>query len=151
PLAVGTHRSYTGWHAAAVFATLRPSPRQLDVESGCGGAASPPWRISFPCCRESPHRAATSPALGLSVLRPRRGVPDPRRVVPTPGKDALAVGAERHAADLVRVSLKGSLLLPRLGVPDPRRVVPAPGEDALAVGAERHAADLVRVSPEGGL
>src|SRR5262245_35649668 len=55
--------------------------------------------------------------LGLSVPRPRRGVPDPRRVVGTPGEDVLAVGAERHARDHGRVPLEGGLLLPRLGVP----------------------------------
>ena len=85
------------------------------------------------------------------LLWPRRGVPDPRRLVVTRGEDALAVAAERHAEDNVRVSPEGNLLLPRLGVPEPRRAVVTPGEDALAVGAERHAGDLVRVSLEDGL
>src|SRR5262245_48030125 len=73
------------------------------------------------------------------------------------GGEALAVGAESHAADGALVAPEGELLLPRLGVPhlhfsaeaSALRIKPAAaGGEARAVGAVRHAGDNARVPLE---
>ena len=46
------------------------------------------------------------------------GVPDPDRLVLAGGGDAATVGAERHAIDVLGVSLERERLLPGSGIPD---------------------------------
>ena len=76
------------------------------------------------------------------------GVPEPRRLVPAPGEDGLAVGAERHGPDRARMLQGLAEGLAGGGVPEPRRLVIAPGEDRLAVGAEGDRAHRVAVGED---
>src|SRR5262245_29531510 len=61
---------------------------------------------------------------------------------------ALAVLAERHAPDQVRVPLEGEEFLSGGRLPDLHKLVLAGGDEALAVWAVRHAGDEARVSFE---
>src|SRR5712675_1305903 len=77
------------------------------------------------------------------------GVPQPRRVVPRRGDDALAVGAERRASHSLRMARERLAdRLAALGVPQPRRLVPRRGDDALAVGAEHRAPHTICMARE---
>ena len=54
----------------------------------------------------------------------RRRVPQPRRLVMAPGQHGLAVGAEGHGPDPVRMSHGAAEGLARGRVPQPRRLSP---------------------------
>src|SRR5262249_31646549 len=71
------------------------------------------------------------------------------RMPRTPGSDAPAVGAERHAEDDSDVFAEGEVLPTRSGVPNPHGLVEADGGQALATGAEGHVPDLIGVTTEG--
>src|SRR5262249_58043961 len=68
---------------------------------------------------------------------------------PCAAGQALAGGAEGHAADPASVALEGGEVLAGPGIPQPHCPVPTAGQ-ALAVGAEGHARDIAGVAPEGG-
>ena len=51
------------------------------------------------------------------------GVPQPRRLVPAPGEDRLAVGAERHGMDIAECTSGLAEGPAGGGVPQPRRLV----------------------------
>src|SRR5262245_47967350 len=62
---------------------------------------------------------------------------------------ALAVGAERHAADGAAMTLEGEDCLPRRGVPDLDRHVLRGAGQAFAVGAEGHTRNRANVPLQG--
>ena len=76
------------------------------------------------------------------------GVPQPHRVVPAGGGQAVPVGAERHTGHGLGVPGQGLV-----GVPEPDGVVDAGGNESMPVGAERDAGQRVGVPgqwwPEG--
>src|SRR5262249_52783138 len=83
-------------------------------------------------------------------------VPHPDVAIRAPGDEALAVAAERRAADGEDVALpsgreQGRGLAPRLGVPDLDGLRPDPGGQASAVRAERHALAVRLARPQGEL
>ena len=75
-------------------------------------------------------------------------IPNLQRIVPASADDPPAIGAERNAADAVRVSLEREDFLAAVGVPSLQRVVTASADDPPAVGAECHAVNLLGVSLE---
>ena len=70
-------------------------------------------------------------------------------LVPTGGGEALAIGAEGHIVDSVRVAAQGQQYLAALRVPHLRRLVMARGGEALAIGAEGHIENRTRVAAQG--
>src|SRR5262249_39581892 len=72
-------------------------------------------------------------------------VPQLDRPVPAAGGNGLAVRAEDHAPDPVRVSPEGGAELTAPGVPQLDRLIRAAGGQVLTVRAEHHASDGVRV------
>src|SRR5262249_30443008 len=76
-------------------------------------------------------------------------VPQLDRPVVTAGGQRLAVGAERHGIDRVRVPLEGGALLLGGPVPQLDGRGGTGGGDGLAVGAERHGIDNARVPLRG--
>ena len=78
----------------------------------------------------------------------RKQAPQPCRVVPGAGQDALAVGREGDSRDDGRVTLERRDLLARGRVPQPCRIVRGAGQDALAVGREGDSRDFGRVALE---
>src|SRR5262249_2394759 len=108
-------------------------------------------RSSGPPGRPGSH--ATMPS-SVAPLRPAlvRLLPtDPQahRLVIAGGGEALAVRAEGHVNDRVRVPCEDGDLLPRL-VPQTHRTITTGGGEALAVRAEGHVIDLARVPFEYG-
>ena len=83
-------------------------------------------------------KSALDQAPGLSAhpqLRGQRGcIPGLQGTVQAGGGDRLAVGAEGHTSDLIRVSPQGQELLPRCDIPKPDGLVITGGGDAVAVG-----------------
>src|SRR5258708_2665149 len=69
------------------------------------------------------------------------GVPDARGPVIRRGDDALAIQAERGAADTLFMPAEGGEEFVAGGVPDARGLVPRSGDDALAIRAERGTED----------
>src|SRR4051794_9217201 len=82
---------------------------------------------------------------------PSRGrVPDPDGAVAAGGRQAVAVGAERHPPDAPLVAAERQRLLAGGGVPDLDRMVLAGRGEAAAVGAEGDVEDRVGVAAERG-
>ena len=79
---------------------------------------------------------------------PRLGIPQPHRLIPTPAGKHLAIRAERHACDRLRMLGECPLQFPRLGIPQPHRLVPTPTGKHLAIRAEREAIDPLRMLGE---
>src|SRR5688572_8886664 len=102
-----------------------------------------------------PHRSLRF-SLDLRLLStgldgPLGCVPDlylPPGAVPARGRQALAVGAERHADDVPDVPVQDGELLAGCGVPDADGIVLARRRQPLAVGAERDTVDAVFVPAE---
>src|SRR5262249_31658102 len=93
----------------------------------------------------------TKDSLTIRDLAQLRQVPDFHRCVAAAGIQALAVGAERQAADDSGVAGEGEDQFSGPAVPDLDLAVLTAGGDppALVGGAERHRVDLLAVSPEG--
>ena len=81
---------------------------------------------------------------------PRARVPQPRRIVRTPGEDAALVPDELRTVNRSLVLQRRAQRLARPRIPESRRVVEAPGKDAALVPAELRAKNraLVRDHPE---
>jgi hypothetical protein len=78
-----------------------------------------------------------------------RRVPQPCRLVPGAGENALAVGRESDGEDSTCVSLERRDRGAGRRVPQPRGLVVGAGENALGVGREGDGADKAFVSLEG--
>src|SRR5438876_606446 len=76
-------------------------------------------------------------------------VPDLHGPIIAGAGEPLAVGAEGHAGDGLRVPSEDEGFLAADGVPDPHRLVIAGARKALAVGAEGHAVDTFGRPLEG--
>src|SRR5262249_54272538 len=72
-------------------------------------------------------------------------------LITTTGGNPLAVGAERHAPDLLAVTFEGQPLFAGAGIPHFHRIVglPTARDQPLAVRAVGHAGDLARRPLEG--
>ena len=71
-------------------------------------------------------------SFALSGLR----LPEPGRIVQTPGEDGLPVRAERRRPDSAFMLQGLSSALSGLRLPEPGRIVPTPGEDGLPIRTE---------------
>src|SRR5436309_886687 len=86
---------------------------------------------------------------GRAYRYTRLRVPQPRRLVRTPGQDGFAVGTEGDGVDFHLVAQRRSNGFPCIQVPHERRVVaPVSGEEFVAVQTESRSNDseLVRRS-----
>src|SRR5262249_16470021 len=90
-------------------------------------------------------------SLPLTNFAQLRQIPNFHRRVAAAGIQALAIGAERKAADEAGVAGEATDQFPGLAVPDLHGAVLTPRRNppALVIGAERQSVDLPLVSAEG--
>ena len=76
------------------------------------------------------------------------GIPDLQRLVKATTDNSLAIRTERHASDMVSMSLERLQFFASVGIPDLQRIVITTTDNSLAIRAEGHAHELFSLSVE---